>query len=218
MQDVMQNRNWMTTGARACTMLLLLTAGLARSAPVEQAWEQIYNGEHNDGIGGMALDGDENIYVTGYSANASNHWELATIKYSPDGTPLWLRRHSEGPQDSAGPVGIAVNAVGEAWVIALSAGPTSAAYLTIKYDADGTELWARRLEGANQWGTQPRAFAVDAFGNAFVTGLRRVSDVVDAVTTVKYSPSGDELWVRVANDIYWPTALAVDGNGSVILP
>ncbi|PYX63351.1 MAG: hypothetical protein DMG78_31835, partial [Acidobacteria bacterium] len=93
----------------------------------------------------------------------------------------------------------------------------SAFYLTIKYDADGNQLWVRRLAGFNQWGTEPRGFSVDRFGNAVVTGLRRIADGVDTITTVKYSPSGDELWVRVAAGMEWVSALGTDGDGNAIV-
>src|SRR5258706_3788488 len=208
----MQNSGWMRTAARACGTLLLLTAELARSAPVEQAWEQTYNGGYTDGIGAIALDGSGNIYVLGYSVNASNNPAFLTIKYSPEGTQLWQRRY-----DGGAPTAIAVNAIGEVWVMGLGETTNSAAYLTIKYDPDGSELWARRLSGVNQYGTEPRALAVDASGNAFVTGFRRVTDGVDAVTTAKYSPAGEELWVRVADTMDWVSALAADGDGNVIV-
>src|SRR5437879_1446970 len=102
--------DWIRTVARTSGTLLLIVAGWAQSAPVEQAWEQTYNGGYEDNLQAMALDGEGNVYVLGYSNNSSNNPSLLTIKYAPDGTKLWQRRYDYGL-----PTALAVNALGEVW-------------------------------------------------------------------------------------------------------
>src|SRR6266480_683367 len=138
----MQNSGWIRTAARACSILLLVAAGLARSAPVELAWDRTYNGGLSDAIQSMALDGSGNVYVLGYSVNEFNNPGFFTTKYSPAGTPVWQRFY-----DGGSPGVIVVNDSGEVWVMGLGETTNSAFYLSIKYDADGNQLWVRRLAG-----------------------------------------------------------------------
>ena len=60
-------------------------------------------------------------------------------------------------------------------------------YLTLKYDAAGTLLWARTYDGGGQ--DAPASVAVDGGGNAWVTGVSG-SDVF----TIKYDRSGNPVF------------------------
>ena len=45
----------------------------------------------------MAVDGSNNVIVTGYSDGSSDsYYDYATIKYSSAGVPLWTNRYN-GP-------------------------------------------------------------------------------------------------------------------------
>ena len=165
----------------------------------------------------LAVDILGNVYVTGYSASGSNY-DYTTVKYDATGTELWVN-HYDGPihyEDK--PIALAVDAAGSVYVTGYSyASAGGIDYATVKYNANGTELWVRRYAGpVNVSGYNiPTALAVDSAGNAYVTG----SSLYGSFATVKYDTSGTELWVRnyklgsyKANGAY---ALTVDALGNV---
>jgi len=109
---------------------------------VEQ-WVQRYNGLGNstDWARSIALDGSNNVYVTGRSLNAPINSDYATIKYNSAGVQQWVQRYHGGwGHDYAS--SLAVDASGNIYVTGESAaaiGPGSD-YATIKYSQTATSV------------------------------------------------------------------------------
>ena len=61
-------------------------------------WTNRYNGpgNGNDYANAVAVDGSNNVIVTGYSTSSESYYDYATIKYSSAGVPLWTNRYN-GP-------------------------------------------------------------------------------------------------------------------------
>ena len=78
--------------------LLGLFPALTRAETAVQAWVQRYNGPGNgdDHATAVAVDGSNNVIVTGYSTGSGSGYDYATIKYSSAGVPLWTNRYN-GP-------------------------------------------------------------------------------------------------------------------------
>lgn len=98
-------------------------------------------------------------------------------------------------------------------------------YATVKYDANGNELWARIYNGPVNGDDLASAMAVDVAGNVYVTGssegaLHRIGGH-DTPTwdyaTVKYDKDGNELWVARYDEFYddWAAGIALDSDGNV---
>src|SRR5262249_20309857 len=123
-------------------------------------WEKRYNSPANrdDSANAMALDGNGNVVVTGYSYNGTNN--NYTAKYrSADGALLWEKR------DNGGNAVMVVDGSGNVLVTGTSYNGTNNNYIA-KYAAeDGALLWEKR--GNSSWA---RALAVDGSGNVLVTG------------------------------------------------
>jgi len=186
----------------------------------EHLWVSRYNGsgDNIDLPGAPVVDGQDNVYVTGSSCGVGGIYDYATIKYSPEGKRVWVRRfHSPYNGDSKA-VGLAVDGQGNVYVTGHSRLGASApyGYATIKYSPAGEQLWVSRFMGPGS-DNDPAALVLDGQGNVYVTGYSAGVDGKTDYATVKYSPDGEELWVirysRAGDDK--PVGLALDGQGNV---
>ena len=150
----------------------------------------------------LAVDGQDNLYVNGLEGSYMTAAYSGTIKYSPDGQQLWERCDILG----CFPQAMAMSAQGYVHVIGYNQ--------LFKYNADGELLWSRYFYDHLQM-----ALALDAAGNAYVTGRSWSPEAGYDFATFKYSPEGKELWVRryngPGNGDDNAEALAVDNLGNV---
>jgi hypothetical protein len=207
----------------------------------------------NLGVKGLAIDASDNVYVTGdyfgwvtmgtstfVSAGSNN---VFIGKLDPNGTVLWISRPLGNRADGAG--GIAVDSLGNVYVTgrfgyAFNPPPGSTtfgsttltptggtdAFIT-KLDNNGNFLWA--IHGGGSGLDGGTAIALDAAGNAYVTGYFSVIGAVTFGSTTltgtgyrnifvtKVSPTGTFLWTREAGGTYydWPRGIALNGSGIV---
>ena len=210
-----------TTIQIASIFAVLTVNAVAADAP----WLARYNGPANktDQNTKVAADINGNIYVTGRSDDALSIPDFLTIKYDSSGNKLWEQRLDYGTGWDV-PNAIAVDKAGNVYVTGDSqiTRNGSYGYLTVKYDTNGTELWRRRHDGpANN--NNAKAIAVDANGNAYVTGSSASSTDVNSqdYLTVKYDPNGSTLWERRYNspvNLYDGASLvAIDSRGDVVV-
>jgi len=186
----------------------------------DTAWVRRYNGPGNnrDGASAIALDGSNNVYVTGSSYDSSGtSSDYATIKYYANGDTAWVRQYNYGAGDNAS--AIALDGSGNVYVTGGSYYAwTNYDYATVKYDSNGTQLWVQRYNGVNSQ-DGAGAIALDGSGNVYVTGSSYGSVTSRDYATIKYDSSGTELWVRRYNGPgnYEDVALdiALDGCGNV---
>jgi uncharacterized delta-60 repeat protein len=199
-------------------------ATLKYDAAGNQLWEARYSGPtyYPDRATCLAIDGNGNVYVTGYSHGGATYYDYATIKYNAYGGQLWVARYSAPGNTDDRAHAIAVDAVGNAYVTGRS--PTSSYYdyVTIKYNPWGEQQWLSRYDGpANNWDVAT-SIAVDGAGNVYVTGY---SDALPGYetnydyATIKYDAFGNQIWVArydgPGNHGDKASSLAVDGDGNV---
>lgn len=192
-------------------------------------WQARYKGlkkaSYDDPLA-LALAPQGKIIVTGWSGVLPNTvTDYATVKYGSGGGKSWVRRyHGPGPGRDT-PYAVTADAKGNIYVTGGSQGVgTELDYCTIKYSPSGKLLWAARYNGpANLW-DRATGVAVDANGNVFVTGISFNADLTGDYTTVKYSPSGEQLWaVRYPTGFEYATQsdhdpkIALDPNGQVVI-
>lgn len=189
------------------------------SAAGDRLWVQSFTtiGEGDAGVD-IALDHEGNVYVTGYNVETTTGLDIVTIKYSPGGAELWVRRYDSGSGEDV-PAAIACDASG-----IYVTGRSSSSYTTIKYDFNGVQQWVRTYNGG--FGSDsPAALIVDGTGNLYVTGQSTGSGTNVDYATIKYDAAGAEQWVRrydgpttvLSRDYDRAVALALDADGNVFV-
>ena len=103
----------------------------------KQLWARRYNGPENgwDNPSALAVDGQGNVYVTGGVLGIGKKYESATIKYSPEGRRLWLRRYRASATEDYSPRSLALDSQGNVYITGRAGlpGTFEENYLTIKY-------------------------------------------------------------------------------------
>lgn len=182
-------------------------------------WVENFNNRASGGddkAKAIKVDADGNVYVTGQSWNGFST-DFVTIKYDVNGNRLW-RRISTVPAVEDTPVGLAVDSAGNVYVSGTSDNGANYDYVTIKYNANGGELWVKSYNSRFNSYDIAKAMAVDAAGNVYITGYS-YNGATNAFVTVKYDTNGVVSWIRRYSSLYnlyeEPEALAVDADGNV---
>jgi hypothetical protein len=114
------------------------------------------------------VDAAGNAYVGGQTDGGSM---LITFKYDgATGQPLWTARYS-GVSNSH-PTTLAIDAAGNAYATSEFRNPDqSSGFAALKYDgATSQQRWVAHYDGPANSTNAPAALALDAAGNAYVTG------------------------------------------------
>lgn len=165
-----------------------------------QLWVQTYNIGNGGQPNAIAIDAQDNLYITGWDHTLPDHFERAlTLKLNSSGDLQWsqfyrTRTYAHGNDialDGAGNVYVA----GDERADPVGQG-TNWYYwdLALKYDSNGNLLWARNYnDGRANVDYSSEGVAVDANGSAYVAGKGLTN------TLHKYGADGTLLWSR---DVY----------------
>lgn len=172
----------------------------------------------------IAVDPMGNVIVTGVSYPVTGPGftgDYATVKYDSQGNKLWARSYV-GPVSHDSATAVAADQNGSVYVTGFSQrgdGTASlTAYLTVKYGPDGTQLWTTEYQGPASQYASAHAIVVDAAGDIYVTGVSYGETGQGNIATIKYSPSGNEVWVRRWEQVPGGgTGLALDNAGHLIV-
>lgn len=165
-------------------------------------WEARYNGPASgeDAANAVVTDAEANVYISGRSAGAGSGFDYATVKYDRDGIEQWVSLYNGPGNDYDEAHDIALDGNGNVVVTGTSTGSwVYKDYCTVKYDPQGTELWAARYDGQSNWIDEAKAVAVDTDDNIIVTGHSYAQFLSYDYATVKYNSAGDQLWVQRYN-------------------
>ena len=207
------------------TLLLLILISLpAASWTVTEEWVDLYDSAvaypYADIAHDIVADSAGNVYVTGSSIPEG----MCTIKYSPEGSRLWVAHYHPGVDEKGR--AIAVDEAGNVYVtgsVLPSSGgfPTSVA--TVKYDTDGNFLWAAHYDGPDGYEELASEIALDGDGNVIVAGYTgwENPEGMDYLV-IKYDNDGNLLWHaeydgQGAPGYDYVNGLAIDADGCIFV-
>lgn len=187
-------------------------------------WENTYAGSATGTDYGYALAVDQNgnAYVAGFG-NGTNPatYDIFVLKYDADGNSVWTQRWTSPITNySAYAYSIAVDNQGNVFTTGfMSDGFTDGEFITLKFNSAGDLQWATPYNGSPSSIDYANCIVVDGDGNSYITGWSGGANNLYDITTIKYDPDGNELWVERYNGTaddndygYW---LALDPSGNV---
>src|SRR6266542_1042090 len=131
----------------------------------------------------------------------------------------WIASYNGYGNGSDGAVCMVIDAAGNIYVT----GTTTANYgnphiQTLKYSSSGNQVWRSVYDSSTY--DVPRAITIDAAGNVYIAAQTYGGVTHAAFLTIKYSPDGNEIWIRQldgagGDDI--PAAIAVDNSGNIFV-
>ncbi len=185
------------------------------------SWTQRWDSDthQGDGASSIVLDSLGNVYVAGSAYRGGNAWDAVTIKYNSTGVEQWVSLYSGQPGDFDQVHSIVLDNFGNIYVAGRCGENGYGEYLTIKYNSTGDTLWTKKYDGPANGVDEGFAMTVDESGNAYVTGRSLDNTSGYDYATIKYSPSGETVWVRryngAANDVDEAYDIAVDNSGNI---
>ncbi len=208
-------------------------------ADASLAFSTYLGGNQADGVYGLAIDGQGNIYVAGetysqdflgYDTTPYGYSDIFVAKLDPTGKDV-LYLTMVGSKDSDRPHTIAVDGQGNAYVTVLNfaddfplLNPLWSEYphyshngALFKLDASGKAVYSTLLP-LNVFDGKSN-LAVDAAGNAYVIGSDRDDDLGSQIGLLKINPSGTQVLMQKqygGPDVESGTAVAIEGGNIYI--
>jgi uncharacterized delta-60 repeat protein len=168
------------------------------SAGVQQ-WASRYNGPGNatDEVYSLQVDNTGNVFITGYSNGGATGDDMCTIKYNSSGVLIWQRSYNGSANNDDYGNSIVIDNAGNSYVTgAVTRMNSDLDYYTVKYDANGNQVWFVFYNGPGNSEDFPSSNAIDAAGNIYVTGYSIGNGTSRDYCTVKYSNAGVQQWAQ----------------------
>jgi uncharacterized delta-60 repeat protein len=158
-------------------------------------WDVVANGfATSEEVEGLAVDADGFIYVVGELALPGENRDIVTTKLDADGNVLWENGLSGGGPAADAAAGLALAPSGDVVVAGKTWHPDGHRIAVRRLSSAGQVLWTR-FELAGYAQAVGRDLAVDAAGNAYVTGYGYDANNREDWITARYSPTGEQDWL-----------------------
>ncbi len=187
-------------------------------------WTARYNPPRNrdDLCEGMDIDQNGNVYVTGVVRNIRTEYDMATLKYDAQGKQKWLQFYS-GPElnyDAAKDIG--VDPDGNVYITGYGfVGETEYDIITVKYDAQGQEVWTKKYDGPAHRIDTGLELAVLPDGGVLVAGVSLDPVTGEDCLLIRYDKDGEQIWLSrfngPGNGADVPRSVALAGEENVIV-
>jgi hypothetical protein len=176
-----------------------------------EIWTREFDSGTHDRGRAIATDGEDNILVAGCVLSGTDH-DIWLRKYDASGAETWTQTYDGGWGNDESR-GIATDTAGDVLVAGHTRSETDDDAWVSKYDASGTELWTRTVDGGSidDWG---HGIATDGADNVLVAGRTGYAPGFEWVRM--YDVSGTEVWARTY-DISVASNVASDGASNLLV-
>jgi beta-propeller repeat-containing protein len=182
-------------------------------------WTSQFGSSEDEEVGGIAVDGNGNVYVSGSTEGALSRShglsDAFVRKYDAQGNAIWTRQFGSSADDGA--VGIAADATGAYVPGYINKYLFESDVLVIKLDTAGFMVWKTEFGGTGE--DEATEVALDGAGNAYVSGwIGGYAKNGDSFLR-KYDAAGDLAWSRVFGTSGWDeaTSVATDSAGNALI-
>lgn len=161
-------------------------------------WQQSYQHNSNGKNYATAVitDANGNVFITGATGISAFSLDFLTLALDVNGGILWTETYNGTANLADVPTAIALDNTGSIYVTGGSFGLTSQSdYITIKYDASGTQQWVSTYDYTNLHDA-PVGIEVLANGNVVVTGASASSANNYDYATIEYDATGTQVNVN----------------------
>jgi uncharacterized delta-60 repeat protein len=174
----------------------------------------------------LAVSPASDIYVACATSGSTGYSDIVTLKYSAEGTLQWEARFVGLGAQNDTVAAIAADASGNVYIAGSSSTGADVDYYVVKYDPNGSQVWAARYDGPLGQFDSPAALLVDAAGNAYVTGTSLGQSAHGAsryeLATIKYDFLGNQVWVSRyllpgSENMDTRISMSFDGAGNIII-
>ena len=181
-------------------------------------WIQTYIGSNGGAQAyAIALDNNNNVFITGFTNGINTDFEYFTIKYSYTGVQQWEKRFNTDSTENSNDNeanSITIDYRGNIYISGFSRlnNSSSMKMCTLKYSNQGDLIWSR--VDTNGLASQNTSMTIDLNSNIYITG----SGIGTGYRTIKYNSSGIVLWTasyQTIND--FPRDIKADRNGNVFV-
>jgi cysteine-rich repeat protein len=160
----------------------------------------------------VAIDGSDNVLVTGDSDTVPDVSDLWLGKLDPEGTLLWSDTVDGPAMDTDGGLGIAVDAAGTVAVTGyLRVGGNDNDIFVGTWSPDGTPGWTDVVAGPDALDDRGTGAAFDSAGELVLSGFVSYAGFNRDVWARKYDASGAEVWT-----FQWDSAESGDDAGFAV--
>ncbi|MCX4239579.1 DUF4215 domain-containing protein [Paraliomyxa miuraensis] len=197
---------------------------VALSAGGATQWSELVPGPKtlDDRATGVAVNGSDEIVVSGYVSNGGFNRDVWLRKYDAGGGEQWTEIwDSANSGDDVG-WGVAIAPDGSIAVAGMT--PVIADNQDVwlgRFDGDGMLLWWKQFGGQAYVDDTGLAVTADGDGNLVVAGFRGASPSDTDIWLRKYDEGGNVLWSQVvegsAGDRDEATAIAAEADGTLVV-
>ena len=151
----------------------------------------------DDFVQASVADNHGDIISTGFVNLSTYNSDFVTVKYDSNGVLKWYRDYSGAGNGIDQPKGITTDEGGSIYVTGyVTISSSGQDWVTVKYNADGNQLWVSQYNGGASGTDNANDIALDNENNVYVCGSVNESASGADAALIKYDNSGNQLWVK----------------------